>query len=135
MRVGHYRRIEPARWWGGAVAPRRRSVGLPVDRDGPAGVLAVSTTDVAERKCRLCGAMVPARSRYCSRCGAAAEQVASDEDDELANQIRALFAGEIAIDREIGRGAMAVVYLGFDLELERRVAIKVLLPDIAGDPE
>ena len=30
---------------------------------------------------------------------------------------------------------MAVVYLGFDLELERRVAIKVLLPDIAGDPE
>ncbi|MGH7620067.1 MAG: protein kinase domain-containing protein, partial [Gemmatimonadaceae bacterium] len=92
-------------------------------------------TDLLERKCRLCGALVPATSTFCSRCGAAAEQSGGDDDEELANQVRTLFAGEIAIDREIGRGAMAAVYLGFDLELERRVAIKVLLPDMAGDPE
>src|SRR2546430_12432699 len=91
--------------------------------------------DVLERQCHLCGATVPAKSTFCSRCGAAAEKSAGDDDDELVYQVRSLFAGEIAIDREIGRGAMAVVYLGFDLELERRVAIKVLLPDIAGDPE
>ena len=91
--------------------------------------------DVLERRCRLCGAMVSAKSTFCSRCGAAAEKSAGDEDEELADQVRALFAGEIAIDREIGRGSMAVVYVGFDLELERRVAIKVLLPDIAADPE
>src|SRR6185295_16713799 len=92
-------------------------------------------TDVLARKCRLCGATVPAKSTFCSRCGAAAEKSAGDDDEELADQVRALFAGEIGIDREIGRGAMAVVYLGFDLDLERPVAIKVLLPDIAPDPE
>ena len=92
-------------------------------------------TEGLERRCRLCGAMVPARSTFCSRCGAAAEKSGGDEGEALTDQVRALFAGEIAIDREIGRGSMAVVYLGFDLELERRVAIKVLLPDVAGDPD
>src|SRR6476646_5584509 len=91
--------------------------------------------EALERRCRLCGAMVSATSTFCSRCGAAAEKAGSDEDDDLATQIRGLFAGEIAIDREVGRGSMAVVYVGFDVELERRVAIKVLLPDIAADPE
>lgn len=92
-------------------------------------------TDVLERRCRLCGATLSATSTFCSRCGAATEQSGRDEDDDLAAQIRTLFGGEIAIDREIGRGSMAVVYVGFDVELERRVAIKVLLPDIAADPE
>ena len=91
--------------------------------------------EALERRCRLCGAMVAASSTFCSRCGAAAERSGGDEDEELAAQVRALFAGEIAIDREIGRGSMGVVYAGFDVELERRVAIKVLLPDIAADPE
>ena len=91
--------------------------------------------EAVERRCHLCGAMASAKSTFCSRCGAAAEQSGGDEDAALAAQIRALFAGEIAIDREIGRGSMAVVYIGFDVELERRVAIKVLLPDIAADPE
>jgi serine/threonine-protein kinase len=91
-------------------------------------------TEVLERRCRVCGAAVPSKSTFCSQCGAAAAK-RGDEDEDLANQVRALFAGEIALDREIGRGSMAVVYLGFDLELERRVAIKVLQPDVAGDPE
>jgi serine/threonine-protein kinase len=78
--------------------------------------------------------MVSARSTFCSQCGAAAEQRAA-EDDELTDQVRSLFAGEIAVDREIGRGSMAVVYVGLDLALERRVAIKVLLPDVAGDAD
>jgi len=90
--------------------------------------------EALERRCRLCGAIVSAASTFCSRCGAAAEDVGGN-DDELAEQIRALFTGEIAVDREIGRGSMAVVYAGFDLELERRVAIKALLPDVALDPE
>jgi len=104
------------------------------DADVATGILALSMTEVLERRCRLCGAPVSAKSTFCSRCGAAAEKSGGDDED-LANEIRALFAGDIAVDREIGRGSMAVVYLGFDLELERRVAIKALLPDVAGDPE
>jgi serine/threonine-protein kinase len=35
------------------------------------------------------------------------------------------------IERELGSGRMAVLYLGRDLRLDRRVAIKVLRPDVA----
>lgn len=37
------------------------------------------------------------------------------------------------IDREIGRGGMSKVYLGFQLEPKRKVAIKIVSPGAAGD--
>ncbi|MDQ8165202.1 MAG: protein kinase [Gemmatimonadota bacterium] len=53
--------------------------------------------------------------------------------DPLRDKLRELFGGEIDIERELGRGGMAVVYAGFDTQLQRRVAVKVLLPEIAND--
>ncbi len=43
--------------------------------------------------------------------------------------------GPYPIEREIGRGGMGIVYLGRDTRLERSVAIKVLPPEFAADPE
>ncbi len=43
-------------------------------------------------------------------------------------------AGRYRIDEALGAGATAVVYLGHDLRLDRDVAIKVLLPNLARDP-
>jgi hypothetical protein len=37
--------------------------------------------------------------------------------------------------KQLGKGGMGAVYLGFDERLQRRVALKVMLPDAAGDPQ
>jgi serine/threonine-protein kinase len=44
-----------------------------------------------------------------------------------------LAAGRYRIERALGHGGMAVVYLAHDEELHRRVAIKVLADHLAGD--
>ena len=46
-------------------------------------------------------------------------------------QLSAALAGRYRVEREIGRGGMAVVYLAHDLRHDRRVAIKLLLPELA----
>ncbi|MGH7718395.1 MAG: protein kinase domain-containing protein, partial [Gemmatimonadaceae bacterium] len=49
--------------------------------------------------------------------------------------LRAALDGEYALEREIGRGGMGVVFLGRDVRLDRPVAIKVLPPHLAEQPE
>src|SRR5690348_3229982 len=50
--------------------------------------------------------------------------------EQLLERIRAATADEYEIEREIGRGGMAAVFLARDVALQRRVAIKVMLPDL-----
>ena len=51
----------------------------------------------------------------------------SDRLDDLKSAL----AGRYEIDREIGRGGMATVYLATDVRHHRQVAVKVLRPDLA----
>mgnify|MGYP003296712209 CR=1 FL=1 len=44
-----------------------------------------------------------------------------------------VFAGKYRINKLIGRGGMANVYLAWDTILEREVAVKILRGDLAGD--
>jgi len=52
----------------------------------------------------------------------------------LGDRLRRATAGDYEIRGEIGRGGMAAVYLAYDLLLNRRVAIKVMLPQLSASP-
>ncbi len=49
---------------------------------------------------------------------------------DVTGQLRAALAGRYAIDHEIGAGGMATVYAARDVRHDRRVALKVLRPEL-----
>jgi hypothetical protein len=52
-------------------------------------------------------------------------------DTQLLERVRAAVADAYQVERQIGRGGMAVVYEATDRRLRRRVALKVLPPELA----
>ncbi len=46
-------------------------------------------------------------------------------------RLNAALEGRYAIERELGEGGMATVYLADDLKHQRKVALKVLKPELA----
>ena len=50
---------------------------------------------------------------------------------DLTGRLSAVLADRYLIERELGQGGMATVFLAADLKHERKVAIKVLKPDLA----
>ena len=50
---------------------------------------------------------------------------------DLQAQLQAGLAGQYALERELGRGGMATVFLAQDLKHKRPVALKVLQPELA----
>ena len=60
------------------------------------------------------------------------------EPGPLAPEVAALarsLAGQYALESEIGRGGMGIVYRARDIKLDRPVAIKVLPPYIQQDAQ
>ena len=86
--------------------------------------------------CYRCATPVPSNARYCFACGA---DVSGDtaqgmhpiqRDPELEAKLAEELEGDFVIERLLGRGGMAVVFLARDLQLDRKVAIKVLPPEL-----
>jgi serine/threonine protein kinase len=50
---------------------------------------------------------------------------------ELRARVQTALADRYTMDRELGRGGMATVFLAHDLQNDRPVALKVLLPELA----
>jgi len=50
---------------------------------------------------------------------------------DLLERLKSALADRYAVESEIGRGGMAVVYLAEDLKHGRKVALKVLHPELA----
>jgi serine/threonine protein kinase len=85
--------------------------------------------------CHKCATPLPDHSRFCMACGAdvsgeghSHETVNIEPDPELLAALQAELGSEFTVERELGRGGMAIVYLGQDAHLGRKVAIKLLPP-------
>ncbi|MGC4115320.1 MAG: protein kinase [Myxococcales bacterium] len=83
--------------------------------------------------CRNCGQTLDDASRFCKFCGASVPP----DPDEAAAPIRIgdLLEGKWKIEKKVGQGGMGSVYVADDQSLDRKVAIKILAPDLCNDHE
>ena len=86
----------------------------------------------ASRLCTSCDTPVPSDAAFCPACGAATPTDLNTAFGEgFEQRLAAALRDRYRIEREVGRGGMAVVYLAHDLRHERQVAVKVLRPELA----
>ncbi len=88
-------------------------------------------------QCAHCASPVPDNARFCHSCGSAVSgpdgataTMNSSELQQMEGLLRADTAAEFTIERLLGRGGMAAVYLAKETHLDRQVAIKVLPPEL-----
>jgi len=91
----------------------------------------------AARACPACHTPLPDEAQFCLRCGVATptdpgvpQRTATTGLVEVA-QVRKALAGRYQIERVLGEGGMATVYLAQDQKHNRKVAVKVMRPELA----
>jgi serine/threonine-protein kinase len=74
----------------------------------------------------------------CSRCRQVLAGMHADDgtgSTKLSDPLIGQMLGEYQVEQALSRGGMGVVYRGVQPMIGKKVAIKVLLPDVADDPE
>jgi eukaryotic-like serine/threonine-protein kinase len=92
---------------------------------------------VAARSCPACKTPLPEEAQFCLRCG-----LATPTDPGVpprtgvtgvveVGQVKRALASRYKVERVLGEGGMATVYLAEDLKYHRSVAVKVMRPELA----
>jgi serine/threonine-protein kinase len=91
----------------------------------------------AARTCPACQTPLPEQAHFCLNCGTATPtdpgvppRTASTEVGEVA-RVRKALAASYRVERVLGEGGMATVYLAEDPKHHRKVAVKVMRPELA----
>jgi serine/threonine protein kinase len=93
-------------------------------------------------QCPHCGAHNDADARFCGACGRATAATEPSYKDLAAPAARTAagdligreIAGRYRVTAKLGEGGMGAVYRGEQISLKRKVAIKVLRPELSADP-
>jgi len=94
-------------------------------------------------KCPKCQAENPETKQFCGDCGTqlpSSRDIHPDVTETLQTPIKELttgstFAGRYQVIEELGRGGMGRVYKVHDTELNEKVALKLLRPEVAADAD
>jgi tRNA A-37 threonylcarbamoyl transferase component Bud32 len=113
--------------WRAVDAVVRGALALPPD--ARAAFVADACTDDARLRREVEELLAVRTGDVLARPAAAAFADAAGE--AMLARVSAALAGRYVVEREIGRGGMATVYLARDQRHERRVAVKVLHPELA----
>ncbi len=91
-------------------------------------------------QCAYCSTPVPDDATYCHKCGslvsdaegqaAATASIDASSMLHMEQLLKDETSGEFEIERLLGKGGMAMVYLAREIHLDRKVAIKVLPPEL-----
>src|SRR5437016_14301351 len=85
-------------------------------------------------RCANCGSDVPTNAVQCPACGTPLESIGF-ERTSMSDPLVGSMLGEYEIKQRVGSGGMGIVYEALHPAIGKKVAIKVLRPDFANDPE
>ena len=90
-----------------------------------------------DRSCPACHTPLPEAAQFCMHCGRATPTDPGVPPRTMhtgefeVNKVRRVLADRYKVERIIGEGGMATVYLADDLKHKRKVALKVMRPELA----
>ena len=92
-------------------------------------------------KCPKCQTENTSDSQFCKKCATSLpsfEEIAFSQTETLQTPVQELttgstFAGRYQIIEELGKGGMGKVYKVFDKEIQAKMALKLIKPEVSAD--
>jgi serine/threonine protein kinase len=88
-------------------------------------------------KCFFCGFENPEKVKFCGDCGNSltGSNPKYDKKDSDLDMLNQHLSPKFVLEKKIGKGGMASVYLGDQTTLQRKIVVKILNEDISPDEE